>query len=180
MELWDVMDADGRLTGRTMQRGSAFGDGEYHLVVHILPLDRQGRVLIQRRAETKAQLPGRWYMTAGSAVAGEGSLAAARRECREELGIAVPEQEMRFLARVKNWHSFADLYWFCCDVPAGEMQIQKEELSEVKFVTLEEFEATIFIPEYEYFFGADYRKEVRRLLTAWQDALARGELTPRL
>ena len=35
MELWDVYDADRRLTGRTMVRGERFQPGDYHLVVHI-------------------------------------------------------------------------------------------------------------------------------------------------
>ena len=38
-EIWDLYDADGRRTGRTMQRGEEVPEGMYHLCVHIWPVN---------------------------------------------------------------------------------------------------------------------------------------------
>ena len=35
VELWDILDKDGRLTGRTVEKGRPLKEGEYHLIVHI-------------------------------------------------------------------------------------------------------------------------------------------------
>ena len=54
MELWDIITADGSPTGRTMVRGAnTLKSGEYHLVVHIWPLNDYGSILIQKRTKTK-------------------------------------------------------------------------------------------------------------------------------
>ena len=95
MELWDVYSAEGRLTGRTVVRGgNTLRAGEYHLVVHIWPLNDYGSILIQKRTKTKKLMPGMWAATGGAAMAGETSERAARRELGEELGIIAKEVKM--------------------------------------------------------------------------------------
>ena len=82
-----MYDEERRPTGETAERFGGFPDGGLHLVVHVCVFDRQGRMLIQRRQETKAAWPGRWDLSAGGcALAGESSRQAASRETREELG----------------------------------------------------------------------------------------------
>ena len=39
MEIWDLYDADRRLTGETALRGEAIPEGRYHLVVDALFLN---------------------------------------------------------------------------------------------------------------------------------------------
>jgi len=50
-EVWDVLDASGRKTGRTMFRGDPIAPGDYHLVVHIWILNERMQYLIQKRAD---------------------------------------------------------------------------------------------------------------------------------
>ncbi len=50
---------------------------------HVLVRDRDGRILLVRHVE------GRWQLPGGAVDPGEGPGEAARRECREELGIEV-------------------------------------------------------------------------------------------
>lgn len=35
MERWDILDGNGNKTGKTIQRGKAMGQDEYHLVVNL-------------------------------------------------------------------------------------------------------------------------------------------------
>jgi ADP-ribose pyrophosphatase YjhB (NUDIX family) len=50
---------------------------------HVVIEDREGRILFVRHVE------GRWQLPGGAVDPGEGPAEAARRECREELGVAV-------------------------------------------------------------------------------------------
>ena len=85
MELWDIMNEDGAITGKTVVRGrTVLGRGEYHLVVHIWVISSNGNFLIQRRSEKRRLMPGEWASTGGSAISGESSLHAAARELKEE------------------------------------------------------------------------------------------------
>lgn len=52
MELWDLYDGCFKKTGRTHERGKPLPEGQYHLVVHIYPINRKGEILIQKRLDT--------------------------------------------------------------------------------------------------------------------------------
>ncbi len=52
-------------------------------------------VLLIRNPETNARFPGLWNGIGGHVEAGEGVLAAARRELREEAGLDVPGLRLR-------------------------------------------------------------------------------------
>ena len=97
-EKWDVLDENGRRTGKTtLRRKCILKSGEYHLVVHIWIVSTDGRVLLQRRSEHKKLMPGEWAATGGAAVSGEDSFTAAKRELHEELGIRSDEQSLKKL-----------------------------------------------------------------------------------
>ena len=95
IEIWDVLDENGALTGKTALRGKGvLKSGEYHLVVHIWIVSSTGMFLIQRRADDKKLMPGEWAATGGAAISGEDSFAAAKRELFEELGIKSDEKSL--------------------------------------------------------------------------------------
>lgn len=62
-----------------------------HRAVHVLLAGADGRVFLQKRADTKRTYPSRWTSTAsGHVPTGETLRAAARREVTEELGVEAP------------------------------------------------------------------------------------------
>lgn len=135
MELWDVLTPDGEPTGRKVKRGgSALKNGEYHLVVHIWPISKDGALLIQRRSFKKKIMPGEWAVTGGSAIAGEDSLAAANRELFEELGITA---ELKLIKRIKKRNSFVDIYGCIVNVKTHELTLQKSEVQDARWVSTE-------------------------------------------
>ena len=84
-EYWDIYDKDRRKTGRFQERGKPPASPEdYHLVVEIWTVNRQGQILLTLRDPQKDAYPGLWEVTGGSALAGETSRRAACRELREE------------------------------------------------------------------------------------------------
>ena len=67
VEIWDLYDAQGEKTGKTMIRGEAIPIGFYHIGVHIWPMNDKGELLIQRRSMGVQWKPGIWAVTGGSA-----------------------------------------------------------------------------------------------------------------
>lgn len=139
-ERWDVLDENGNFLGKTVMRNKAyFKPGEYHLVVHIWVVSSDGRVLLQRRADTKKLMPGEWAATGGAAISGEDSFTAASRELYEELGIKSNENTLKKILRLKRRNSLLDIWMIVSDLPVEELKLQKSEVAEAKWVSLDEF-----------------------------------------
>lgn len=132
-EIWDLYDARGQKTGKTMVRGEEVPSGLYHIGVHIWPINARGEFLIQRRAMGVQWKPGIWAVTGGSAVSGEDALVAARRELQEELGYTASEQEMHLVMRLRRSNSFCSVYAVRINCPAEQFALQQEEVSAVKW-----------------------------------------------
>ena len=132
-EVWDLYDAHGHRTGRTMTRGEDVPAGLYHLAVHIWPRNSRGEFLVQRRAPVVQWKPNLWAVTGGSAVSGENAVTAARRELREEIGYDDAEDEMEQVACLRRTNSFCGVYSLRIDWPAERFVLQREEVSAVQW-----------------------------------------------
>lgn len=135
MERWDILDAEGKNTGRTMVRGERLTSGQYHLVVHLWIVNSNGRLLIQKRAAHLRLMPDTWAITGGSAIAGEDSLTAARRELLEELGVQTKPEDLQFMGRLRRRNSHCDLWLLQRDLSLGKLRLQKEEVASVAWVS---------------------------------------------
>lgn len=162
MELWDVYDVNRKKTGRTMMRGEAFADGDYHLVVHVCIFNSKGEMLIQQRQSFKEGWPNLWDISVGgSAVQGDSSQTAAEREVLEELGIKLDLQGIRPHFTFNFDRGFDDIYLIEKDIDLSELNLQYEEVQNAKWATREEIlqmiEKEEFIPYYpsliNLFFG---------------------------
>ena len=154
-ELWDILDKDGSLTGRTIERGRPLKEGEYHLVVHIWIRNSRGEYLIQKRSSMVDVWPDIWSVAGGSAVKGESSLDAALREVKEELGLTFERDAFKRLFRARFKSVFSDLWFVCKDVSLKNIRMQKEEVSEVRYAGIEEIVSMIKRNEF-IDFGEDY------------------------
>ena len=160
MEIWDIMNEDGVITGKTAVRGrTVLGRGEYHLVVHIWVISSEGNFLIQRRSEKRRLMPGEWAATGGSAISGESSIRAAARELSEELGIKAPKGSLKLMGRLKRRNSFLDVWFIKCDADISRLRLQKSEVAEVKWVTPDELRTMIEKREYHNY-GREYFKTI--------------------
>ncbi len=156
MEEWDILDRSGNKTGRHMIRGKhRLAHGEYHLVVHIWPFDKDGRLLIQRRSMQRKLMPGEWAATGGSAVSGESSVAAAMRELGEEVGIKATEEQLLFARRLRRRNSFLDVWFVKVDSKNQPLTLQKEEVSEVRWIEGERLKYLVKAGRYHNY-GREY------------------------
>lgn len=87
----------------TATRREVHEEALLHRAVHVLLVDPEGRVLLQRRSMRKRTSPGLLTSSAsGHVPAGEAPKAAARREIEEELGIQPPTLEPLGTVRVED------------------------------------------------------------------------------
>lgn len=142
MELWDLYDRDGRATGETWERtpGSfrRIPEGRYHMVCDILVRHVDGTFLLTKRHPEKDVYPGYWEASAGgSAVTGEDSIMAAKRELFEETGIRA--EEFRLISHTFSDKSHSMFYSFLTivDCAKDSIVLQEGETTEYKWVDLE-------------------------------------------
>ena len=87
MEKWDAYLANGHKTNHILIRGQSIPDGFYHLAVKCLVQHLDGSLLFMQRHLDKKLFPGFFEASAaGSALYGENSEQAIRRELLEETG----------------------------------------------------------------------------------------------
>lgn len=134
METFDLYDRDRLPTGEVLLRGQRPPQGRYHLVVHICIFNQDGQMLIQRRSQEKKFWAGMWDVSVGGAAQqGDSSWRAAQRELAEELGIGFDFSEIRPSVTFNFEFGFDDFYLINLDLEPEKLQLQKEEVAEVKW-----------------------------------------------
>ncbi|MEX0704458.1 MAG: NUDIX domain-containing protein [Planctomycetales bacterium] len=110
-EVFDVVDSADRVVGRA-PRSEVHARGLLHRAVSVFVFDPAGRLLVQKRTETKDEFPGRWTSSAsGHLAAGEDYDAAAPRELEEELGLRLPLERLeKFAAGAETANEHTVLY----------------------------------------------------------------------
>jgi 8-oxo-dGTP pyrophosphatase MutT (NUDIX family) len=146
MECWDLLDGDGRPTGRLAIRGKPLPEGGRHLVVHVYLVNPEGRFLIQKRSMLKELCPGAWDVTGGAVLAGEDSRQGALREVEEELGLRLEPEALTLMARLKRPDSFVDIWLGRIEAGIDEMAMQPGEVDDLRFVAAGELLAWIGSP----------------------------------
>lgn len=164
MELWDILNFKGERTGQTAVRGnSALKSDEFHLVVHIWPVNDYGSILIQKRSKTKRMMPNMWAATGGAAISGESSFTAAARELYEELGIPSSEESLKFVTRIKRRNSFVDIWTINTTAKVPQLKLQKSEVAEAKWVNKATLMNMIQNGEYHNY-GREYFENIWKLV----------------
>ncbi len=163
MEKWELLDENGQPTGRVITRGEPLLAGQYHLVEHIWIIDSKGRLLLQRRADHLRLMAGMWAATGGSAVAGEDSETAARRELFEELGIRTVAGELVYGGRMRRRNSFTDIWLLYRDIDPATLHLQAEEVAEARWATPDELVEMLHSHTYHHY-GTAYFQFVFRAI----------------
>ena len=118
-------------------------DGEYCQYVHVCIMNDKNEFLLQKRSPSKKIYPNMWSQTGGAVDSGETSLQGALREVKEELGIDLNKENMEFMLSFKRFHSFVDVWLAKQNIDLKDVVIQKEEVSDVKWVSKDEFKNMI-------------------------------------
>jgi isopentenyldiphosphate isomerase len=137
MELWDLYDKNRQFINKTHIRGDKLNDGEYHIVVSIWTMSSDGHILITLRDPRKEDYPLKWENTAGSAISGESSLQAAKRELKEETGIIIHEDEIILVDSNIEKTAFIGTYFVRKEKETTCIILQDMETVDYKWITFD-------------------------------------------
>ncbi len=137
MELVDKFDKKRNSLKKTTERYETV-DGEYKQSMHVWIKNDKGKFLIQKRSQNKKVFPGKWSITGGGVDSGEKTLDTVIRECKEELNIDVDIDNLELIMTVKRKNDFVDIYLLNQTFGIEDVTMQKEEVSDVKWVSIEE------------------------------------------
>jgi len=106
---------------------------------------REGRVLVQTRPDP-GRWQGYWEFPGGGIEAGEDISTAARRECLEELGLAVSVQGPLDVVRWAYGARRVEVYFVRCAVDGAGEATAREGQQHVRWVAADELATLRFLP----------------------------------
>lgn len=144
MELLDEVNEDNVLTGKKYERQYMHENNICHRHVSAWIMNTEGQILMQRRSFSKKKNPGKFAKTGGHVDSGETPEKAIQREIFEEIGLEVKENQIQILdiykSKSKKEKFFGYNFIFITNKLEKEFILQKEEVEEVKYFTIEELE----------------------------------------
>lgn len=162
-EIVDVVDESDQVIGQATKGEVNSNPKLIHREVGILICDDQGRVLLQQRSHMKKQFPLWWIISAaGHVPTGMTVEESAHKELKEELGFDTQlVQYEKMLCEYDEETFFASAY--LGKIPNSvEINFDKEEIEQVKFVNEEELNAMIAADEkIEEYSLIDFRRFFR-------------------
>lgn len=132
-EWFDLVDQEGKVTGRAPRTLCHAGPGLLHPVVHLHIIDAKDRIYLQKRPMSKQVQPGKWDTAVGGHMAsGETLEQGLKREAQEELNLT--DFQPQLIAKYV-WETTIEselVFVFVCRYDK-EIQFNKEELEDGKF-----------------------------------------------
>jgi len=152
-ELIDIVDENGKGTGKSAPKSVIHQKGYYHHTAHLWIFTEKGEVLLQQRAASKAIHPLLWDVSvAGHIDAGESAVQGAVREAREEIGITLRESQLQKIGVFECFQSypngiidneFHNTFIAKTDLEIQDFTPQNEEVEALKFVSLADFKSLL-------------------------------------
>lgn len=133
--------------------------GFYHKPVWIWIINSDNKILVQKRAKCKKNFPNLWDTpSAGHVTAGESSIEGAIRETYEELGIKTKKEDYIFIKEYiyDQFFEIAQVYLLKLDAKISDFTLQPNEVEQVKWLTLDEFEKLFYSKDFVPF-NDDYK-----------------------
>ena len=104
-------------------------------IVTVFIQNGKKRLLIQKRGKLKG---GKYGITSGHTLVGEEAKQGAMREIKEEIGIDTEKQELKLIYKTKIGKKTYNLYYVQKEINLSKVSLQKEEVENVYWCTVEE------------------------------------------
>lgn len=140
MEYRDLYDEYGNLTGETILKGEKTPINRRLLVAALVIENDENKFLIQKRSVLKK---GKWGFTTGHIETKESSIDGIIRETKEELGIDIPKKDIIKIKSGIDDKYIYNHYYIKKNIDLNSLNIQLDEVEEVKWLTEEEVKKLI-------------------------------------
>lgn len=141
-ELRDLYDKNSNKTNKTYHKGDSIPNGYYPMVVMIVIRNSKGEFLMQKRVESKG---GDWGVTGGHPKSGETPIEGIITEVKEELGLDFSREKFIEYDSGCDGKDCYKMYFVNKDIDINDITIQKDELSEVKWFSMDELKHMVDI-----------------------------------
>ena len=142
MEILDIVDENNKLTNKKETRHYIHENNLWHRHVSCWIINEKGEGLFQKRSTNKNKNPNMWSKTGGHVITGEEPIDALKREVKEELAINIIDKNIILTGIYKSNDEknkyFGYDYIVKVKYKVEDYNLQIEELSEVKYVTINE------------------------------------------
>ncbi|NAY90667.1 NUDIX domain-containing protein [Muricauda sp. JGD-17] len=145
----DILDDNGKPTGKSCLKSEAHQKGLLHPTVHVWCYTQTGKVLIQQRGRKKMAYPLLWDVSvAGHISAGENIETAALREVEEEIGLQIKKSDLESIGTFRETHKHAEdfidaelhhLFLVKLKVPFSALVKQENEVEALDLIPLFRF-----------------------------------------
>ena len=158
IEILPIFDKNNKLTGSAPRLLCHSNPNLIHRAVHVLVLDDEGRLLLQKRSKNKDVQPGKWDTSVGGhLMIGEKYLAAAKREMKEEIGLAANiKMRYAYSYQWRNEKETENIKTYVC-THNGPLKHNQYEIDAIKFWTIAEIKKALgknrLTPNFESEFG---------------------------
>ena len=136
----DLYDINSNKTDLTYYKGDTIPEGYYPMVVMVVIRNSNGEFLMQKRVENKG---GDWGVTGGHPKSGETPIEGIVSEVREELGLDFSNENFIEYDSGCDGKDCYKMYFVNKDINLEDITIQEEELSEVKWFSMEDLEKMV-------------------------------------
>ncbi len=182
-ELIDIVDASGNPTGETALKSVIHTKGFYHNTAHVWFYTKNGDILLAQRAASKTICPLLWDVSvAGHIDAGESITQAAVRETKEEIGLAILEQDLNKIGVFECFQSydngivdneFHHTFMTELQVDINQLTPQKDEVEALKLVSFSTVQSLLNNSETNNHFVASNRVYYTTIFNAIQKNCSR-------
>jgi 8-oxo-dGTP pyrophosphatase MutT (NUDIX family) len=139
-ELRDLYDRNSIKTDKTYYKGDSIPEGYYPMVVMVVIRNTDGKFLMQKRVPSKG---GDWGVTGGHPKSGETPLEVIVTEVKEELGLDFSQEDFIEYEAGCDGKDCFKMYFVNKNINIDDITIQKEELSEVRWFTMDELKQMV-------------------------------------
>lgn len=140
IELRDLYDNNNKLTGEKCVKGEHIPDDKYIKVVTLFLYNNNDQILLQKRSKEKG---GKYGLISGHPKTGETSTQGMVKEVKEEMGIDINDKEIELFHTEKTKHQLYDFFYMKKDLDISNSVLQKEEVDDIKWFSMEEVDKLI-------------------------------------
>ena len=137
MELLQLFDDNKNMLNEYVERDKKLElpEGKYFMIILLFIQNNEGKFLIKKTSEEKGS---EFAVTGGHVTYKDNALITCIKEAKEELGLTLKENELEEIDVLKYKAGYITVYYLKKDIDINTLQLQKEEVESVSWMSIEE------------------------------------------